>query len=86
MARNNKRLLDAINGLADVLENGNLLSALGGEDLLIAATEEIKRLRAELEAKNKEVRRLKRLSKQQMEITEELRIQVKYPHDLDDRD
>lgn len=38
----------AINDLADIIEDGHLLAATGGTDLIVAATEEIIRLRAQV--------------------------------------
>lgn len=44
------QLITAIDRLADQVENGHLLASMGGEDLLMAAADEIDRLRAELAA------------------------------------
>lgn len=52
------KLDKAIDGLADVVPNGHLLVAGSGYDLLVAATEEIDRLRARLADYEADARRV----------------------------
>lgn len=58
--KENMALLNAIDRLANVLKNGQLLASMSGGDLLlIAAADEIERLRTELESAYKLIERFR---------------------------